>query len=498
MFSLYLLLTLATASASYSFVRRIELYIHRKRFTSENGCELPPQLPSQDPLSNVDRLLESCRAMAKRNYLELVQKRFEEVGYTYMSTHLGAPVINTIEPENIKTILSTKFEDYSIGDRKAALEPLIGHGIFTADGATWEKARRLIRPVFARGEIVDLSVLETHVQKLVNSINTDEPIDLQKHFYDFTIDYSSAFLLGESNQAAAVTREFGNAFDRCQKAAVDFWALGPLAALLPKRKFNQDVKTINSYVDRFVKLQTNDSNDAQALPKSTFIREFSKHVQDPEIIRSGLLNLLIAGRDTSAALLSNLFFTIARRSDILAKLKEEVAILDGRNPTLEDLKRFPYLKACINESLRLHPVVPWNSRVALRDTILPVAGGKDGKSPVFVRKGTSVTYQVFSMHRRKDIFGEDADEFMPERWEGLRPGWGYLPFNGGPRICLGMQFALNEVGYVLARLCQELAVVESRDQREWFEGLGITCTLGNGCLVKLTKKGEEKQELDER
>lgn len=77
-------------------------------------------------------------------------------------------------------------------------------------------------------------------------------------------------------------------------------------------------------------------------------------------------------------------------------------------------------------------------------TTLPVGGGPDGRSPVFVKKGTAVGYSVYVMHRRKDIYGEDADEFRPERWEGdeLRNihSYAYLPFNGGPRICLGRKF----------------------------------------------------------
>lgn len=81
--------------------------------------------------------------------------------------------------------------------------------------------------------------------------------------------------------------------------------------------------------------------------------------------------------------------------------------------------------------------MPGNSRSAIRDTVLPRGGGPDGQSPVFVPKGTSVIYSAFSMHRRTDIYGPDALEFKPERWETIRPGWGYLPFNGGPRICLG-------------------------------------------------------------
>lgn len=73
-------------------------------------------------------------------------------------------------------------------------------------------------------------------------------------------------------------------------------------------------------------------------------------------------------------------------------------------------------------ALRLFPVVALNARAAVHDTTLPVGGGPDGKSPVFVKKGQSVNYTVYVMHRRKDLYGEDAEEFKPERWETLRPG----------------------------------------------------------------------------
>ncbi len=63
------------------------------------------------------------------------------------------------------------------------------------------------------------------------------------------------------------------------------------------------------------------------------------------------------------------------------------------------------------------------------------------KAAHFVRKGTTVLWYVYAMHRRADIFGDDAEDFRPERWDGLRPGWGFLPFNGGPRICIGREYS---------------------------------------------------------
>ncbi len=78
-------------------------------------------------------------------------------------------------------------------------------------------------------------------------------------------------------------------------------------------------------------------------------------------------------------------------------------------------------------------------REAAVDAVLPVGGGPDGSQPLLVKQGTCIVYHVYSMHRREDIFGEDPEAFVPERWHGLRPGWGFLPFNGGPRICLGRE-----------------------------------------------------------
>ena len=89
-------------------------------------------------------------------------------------------------------------------------------------------------------------------------------------------------------------------------------------------------------------------------------------------------------------------------------------------------------------------------RQATKSTVLPVGGGPTRSSPILVRKGEAVTYSVYAMHRRKDLYGDDADQFRPDRWEpnptrspDLRNiGWGYLPFNGGPRVCLGRKSTL--------------------------------------------------------
>lgn len=131
-------------------------------------------------------------------------------------------------------------------------------------------------------------------------------------------------------------------------------------------------------------------------------------------------------------------------------------------------------------------MVPINVRMANKDTHLPVGGGADGKSPLFIRKGHEVMYSVYTMHRLPEVWGHDAGEYRPERWEKMRPGWAYIPFNGGPRICIGQQFALTEAGYTTVRMMQEFEALGNRDPKPFEEGLTLTLASFNGTKVAMT------------
>ncbi|KAL8792584.1 MAG: hypothetical protein Q9195_004807 [Heterodermia aff. obscurata] len=191
--------------------------------------------------------------------------------------------------------------------------------------------------------------------------------------------------------------------------------------------------------------------------------------------------------------MANVFFELSKRPEIQSRLRREIDTCIGAGlPTYEGIKSMRYLRAVLNESLRTHPIVPENSRQAVQDTVLPLGGGEDGKSPVLIEKGQLLAWSSYSMHRRGDLYGEDAAEFRPERWlddadeKGLRVGWEYLPFNGGPRICIGQQFALLESSYVVIRILQSFSHIESRDPKPWREKLMLTCISLGGCKVALT------------
>lgn len=395
---------------------------------------------------------------------------------------------------SIGTVLSTPASDQFVG-------------IFTTDGAPWQHSREMLRPNFVRSQVGDLPTFEYHVKHLVAAVPTDgSTVDLSELFFRLTIDSATEFLFGESTESLTKDSSagFAESFTRGQDFIANNSRWGKWAKLFPANKqFKHDQKFVHEFVDYYVRKGIarrdqllREKSNSEKPGRYVFIDELVRQTTDPIQIRSELLNILLAGRDTTASLLTNVWFILAKRPDIWSKLQSEIATLDGEVPTFEQLKNLKFLKALLNESLRLHPVVPQNSREAFEDTILPLGGGPDGSAPLFIKKGQLVAWSVYCMHRRKDLYGEDAEEFRPERWiddpvtgqKGLRPSWEYLPFNGGARICLGQQFALTEASYTTVRLCQAFSAIETRDDKPWEESLTLTCVNLNGAKVALTAR----------
>lgn len=289
--------------------------------------------------------------------------------------------------------------------------------------------------------------------------------------------------------------------------------------LVTSKGFRNSCNKCNEYVDHFVQLalkrnalaKDQGKDDSVATKKRyIYLDALAKETQDPIELRSQCLHLMLAGRDTTASLLGWLFLLFAQNPNQYQKLRNIIIENFGtyENPseiTFLGLKNCRYLQNCLNEALRLYPLLPLNVRQANKDTTLPCGGGKDGNSKVFIPKGTIVEYSVFVVQRRKDIWGDDAEEFRPERWEGRKAGWDFLPvsfgstffpcprlitdvekFNGGPRICIGQQFALNEAGYVTARLLQRFDMIRdmATDPVVKHE-VRITDSSANGVKVKL-------------
>ncbi|CAD6582851.1 MAG: hypothetical protein ASARMPRED_001083 [Alectoria sarmentosa] len=470
----------------------------RRAMIKRHGCKPMKNYPElnsfPENIIGIKTLMGNVKAAKEQRLMAHNRARYMRNGSNTHVKFFFTDLIQTIEPENIKTILALDFNKWGVGNRrKDAFVPLLGHGIFTTDGAAWQNSRDLLRPNFVRSQVGDLATFEIHVDQLIKAIPKDgSTVNLQDLFFMLTMDSATEFLFGESTNCLAPessheNTEFAEAFNRSQEGVAESFRTGKMGQWLRGSMTKKDREYCHHFVDKFVqkaleyrkKLDV-ENTVAKADDRYVFLYELVKRTKDPVQLRSELMNILLAGRDTTASLLSDTWFVLARRPDIWAKLRKEVDALGGEKPTFQQIKDMQYLKWVFNE------LVPGNTRCAAVDTILPLGGGEDGKSPLFIPKGQYVQWSLYTMHRRKDFYGEDSEDFRPERWEKLRPGWEYLPFNGGPRICIGQQFALTEASYTTIRLMQEFISIESRDDRPWIEGLTLTCAIHQGTLVGLT------------
>ncbi|KAI5249695.1 cytochrome P450 [Aureobasidium subglaciale] len=473
------------------------------RFKSLHGCLDPPALPQRERIIGLDLLKDGAAAVKAKTSLEGAVRRIASTGNTFSNTVVGLNIITTIDPTNIQTVLAHKFNEYDLGGRIYAWGPLVGKGVFTSDGPEWAHRRAVLRPNFNRQQISSLDMFERHFSHLLALLPQDaSTIDLQKLFFSMTLDSATEFLFGQSvgaqgaGQGSEADRS-QTAFDYAQHQMPDRNRLGIMNLLVPNAKFNAACKVVHAWADTYIEQWLKDrnhdkkENSSSEATKYFCLEQIADEIQDPKQPRDEMLNVLLAGRDTTAGLLSNTFHVLSRHPDVWTKLKVEVDTLQGKLPTYEDLKSLKYLKCVLNEVLRLYPPVPTNARYSKVNTVLPTGGGPTRTSPVFVSAGSIVVFSIYALHRRHDIYGPTAEAFNPERWAAdspdgpLRPGWGFIPFSGGPRICVGQQYALTEASYTVIRMCQIFKEVQSRDHGPWREGLGLTLCSGQGTKVGL-------------
>ncbi|KAJ5517892.1 Cytochrome P450 E-class CYP52 [Penicillium expansum] len=393
----------------------------------------------------------------------------------------------TADPKNVESILSTNFEDWCLGSRRPGLMPMLGEGIFTQDGRPWKHSRELLRRQFVRIHRQDSKIFDEHVEELISNLRSATAsgvVDLQPHLFRFTLATTTALIFGEPVFAlpGAETDTFEKAFDYASYISAIRLRLADLEWIWKPANLPSTIWKKNG--------------EEAASERHAFILELYKEMQDKVLVRDQLVHVLIAGRDTTACLMSWAFFLLVRHPETLAKLRSEIQDVTGGSHELSRAKisKMTYLRCVINESQRLYPQLPVNVRVAAKTTFLPSGGGPDGKSPVLIPKNTGVGYSVYHMHRLKSVYGEDANSFRPERWLGPELdgiGWGFMPFHGGPRICLGKEFALTEASHAIIRIIQtfpklrlppETPIVPPGEEKQ---ALTIVVMSAEGCKVLL-------------
>lgn len=210
--------------------------------------------------------------------------------------------------------------------------------------------------------MANLDTFETHIQHMISKIPRDgSTIDLQTLFFQLTLDSATEFLFGESvnsllSSEGSEQQSFGRAFDAAQVSIGNFNILGKLGGYFAKDDFEKNCKIVHDFVDKIVykTLKEVDPSDSEKnlVPNGgryVFLTETAKVTRDPKQLRDESLNILLAGRDTTASLLSHTFHVLARRPDIWKKLQAEIDDLNGKKPDYETIKQMRYLKYVLTE-----------------------------------------------------------------------------------------------------------------------------------------------------
>ena len=196
--------------------------------------------------------------------------------------------------------------------------------------------------------------------------------------------------------------------------------LGPFRFLYPylDSGWLKSCRVTHQFADKYVAKALEDRHLSNTRPY-TLLSGMVSRTDDKLTLRNEILQALMAAKETTAALMSNVLFLLSDHPSVWHRLRDEVSSVqdlqvDGKS--FQNMHYFPQHLARNPPSL---PVFPQMNRVALRDTILPVGGGVEGKDPIFIPKGTSFSW--YNLHCLPSVWGEGADEFRPERWDNFKP-----------------------------------------------------------------------------
>jgi len=281
---------------------------------SRHHCKDPVRLYYKWPLA-LDLLVEAFKADQAGAILGFFLSIVERTGPTFEQILLGSRGIDTADPKNLEAVLSTQFEEFGLGARSDNFRALLGHGIFTQDGAPWRSSRDLLKPQFMETRSKAFADIQEEVERFVLKIKAlpTGVVDLQPQFFRLTLDTTMAVLFGRSLGNSRVRGRgdeiaFAKAFDHAQHQLARRGRLGDLYWLIDGKDFRQSCKTVHSFVDNIV-AEALDETQLGALGEGSteryvFLKALISKTRDPIALRDQLVNVLLAGRDTTACLLS--------------------------------------------------------------------------------------------------------------------------------------------------------------------------------------------------
>lgn len=455
-------------------------------------------MPSPYQVKTVPRL-KAIRNIFRfvQNPIPLINETIEELGPSYR-VHLGGinRSLMTRDPVVIQHVLQKNHKNYYKSKiQTEALAKYAGYGLLTTDGDYWLRQRRLIQPGFHKQKLKSLvnrmnEVLVHHVQQLQEKILTgDTTVELTKDMVNLTLKVVSKALFSSginedqlgilghavTTSQVAVIKDIRQPMFKWwrnltgeQKSYYESVNKGRdlLLSLIEGRKDSGE--SLDDLLDMLLEARYEDTGEAMT----------TKQILDEILI------IFAAGHETTALAMTWTLYLLDKHPDILEQLRKEIDSVElSPNPGFEDILKLPYCKQVISETMRLYPPAWITDRIALED---------DEVDGIKIEKGEIIGVYIYGVHHSPEIW-ESPERFDPNRFAADKQkqisAYSYFPFGGGPRLCIGQQFAWTEMILALYHLVKNFDFTLTKDHKVEIEPM-ITLRPRFGMSMEFSKRSE--------
>ena len=362
------------------------------------------------------------------------------------------------DPEYVKHVMQDNNKNYTKWFKNDVLELLLGRGLLTSEGDFWRKQRRLAQPAFHRERLAKMAdtmirCTQQQIEKL-EQLPDKNNIDISTEMMELTLNIVAGAMFSSEVKGAikVVSHEIERTsimatarFNNPLRLPIRF----PTPANLAERRSIRNLDNVLNPIIRERRKSTEHFHDLLAMLMEAKDEDTGEQMSDQQL-RDETMTIFLAGHETTALALSWLWYLLDKNPEEAQKLYDEIdQVTDGKTPTLEDLQRMPFTRMVMDESLRLYPPA-W---LIMRENL-----EEDTFGGYRIPKGYTFMIPVYNIHRDPRLW-DKPDEFIPERFskENAKSHhrFAYFPFGGGPRQCIGNNFALMEMQIIMVMMLQK-------------------------------------------